>query len=149
MTLRRAPLKTATPPADPAAVTRIRGDRGDIVLGWLAKLTVTLVLLGVMLFDAVALGLMRLQAAEDADVAARAAAASWKAVPDVQKAYDAALLTVEPGDTLPVAGFLLDPVDGSVELKLRRTADTLVVEKVGPLREYATATATGTGLPPV
>lgn len=126
----------------------MRGDRGDIVLGWLTRLTVGLALMGLVLFDVVALSLVRFQGSEAADDAARAAAASWKATPDIQKAYDAALLAVEPGDTLPVESFRPSP-DGSFELQLRRTAATLLVEKIPPLRELATATVSGTGRPPV
>ena len=66
----------------------------------------------------------------------------------MQKAYDAAYATALPqGDTIGTTDFRVAP-DGSVTLSLTRTASTLVLEKIGPLKEYAQATAEGTGRPP-
>ncbi len=125
------------------------GDRGDVVLGWLTKLVVTLSVLGLMAFDAVSLGTARLSTEDSAQQAARAAAASYDAAPDLQAAYDAALDQVlARGDSIDPASFRVDPADGSVTLTLRHDTATLLVEKVGPLRKYAVVTRTATGRPP-
>ena len=132
-------------------MTRVRGDRGDIVLGWLTKLVVVLAVLGVVAFDLVALGVGRLQAEDRAAAAARAAVSSWSSSKDVQAAYEAALARVaEDGgaleDTIDPGSFRVDP-DGAVTLTLRHTATTLVVEKVGPARPWATSSVTTTARP--
>ena len=128
------------------------GDRGDIVLGWLTRITVVLALLGVVGFDLVSMGAARLQAEDDAQSAARAAASSFKADQDLQRAYEAALAHVGKegavGSTIAPESFSVTP-DGAVTLTLRHTAATLVVEKVAPIRPWATASATVTGRPAV
>jgi hypothetical protein len=140
-------LKAGPEPADNLVVTRVRGDRGDIVLGWLTRLTVVLAVLGVLGFDAVALGVGRLQAEERAQEAARAAVRTWKDTSDVQRAYEAALAEVESvEDTIDPSSFAVGS-DGSVTLTVRHTSSTLLVEKVAPVRDWATSTATVTGRP--
>jgi cytoskeletal protein RodZ len=124
------------------------GDRGDIVLGWLTRLVVVLAVVGVLGFDAVALGVGRLKAEDRAQAAARAAAQSWRQDEDVQVAYEAALATTERlEDAIPPASFTVGP-DGAVTLTVEHTATTLLLEKVGPLRDWATSAATATGRPP-
>lgn len=128
-------------------MNRVGGDRGDIVLGWLTRLTVTLAVLGLVLFDGVSLVAARFQAADAAGLAARAAAEEFRASKDVQKAYDAAYAEVaEDGDTVGTQDFSVAP-DGTVSLSVTRVASTLVLEKVAPLRRYTEATATGSGRP--
>ena len=112
------------------------GDRGDIVLGWLTKLVVTLGVLGVIGFDLVSLGAARFQAEDHAQSAARAANESWKSAKDLQAAYDAAVAEVaEHGDTIDPQTFTVG-ADGSITLTLHRTASTMVVEKIGPARSW-------------
>jgi hypothetical protein len=113
------------------------GDRGDIVLGWLTKLVVTLAVLGVIGFDLISLAAARIQAEDHAQTAVRAASAAYKTPNDLQAAYDAAASAVaEQGDTIDAPSFSVAP-DGTVTLTLLRTASTMIVEKVGPLRAYA------------
>lgn len=124
------------------------GDRGDIVLGWLTKLVVTLSLVGLVGFDLVSLAATRFQAEDHAQSAVRAAAAAYDGPLDLQRAYDAAVAEVaEHGDVVDAPSFRV-AADGSVTLTLRREAPTLLVEKVGPLRKHAVVTRTVTGTPP-
>jgi Tfp pilus assembly protein PilV len=121
------------------------GDRGDIVLGWLTKLVVVLGVLGVVGFDLISLGSTRFQAEDHAQAAARAAVESYRSGQDLQAAYDAAVAEVAPhGDTVEASTFTVDP-QGQVTLTLHRTAPTMVVEKVAPLRHWAQMTSTVTG----
>lgn len=123
--------------AGPAADLYGMGDRGDIVLGWLTKLVVTLAVLGVVGFDLVSLGSARFQAEDHAQAAVRAANESWKSAKDLQTAYDAALAeVVEHGDTIDPQTFTVG-ADGGITLTLRRTAPTMLVEKIGPARSWA------------
>ncbi|HVE74378.1 MAG TPA: hypothetical protein VNA30_04710 [Mycobacteriales bacterium] len=128
---------------------RATGDRGGIVLGWLTKLTVGLVLLGVVLFDIVALVQVRYRAADDATNAAREAAEAYKASHDVQKAYAAAVATVDASVvTVDAHTFRVLPT-GAVQLRVRRTTSTLVVEKIGPIKKWGEATSAGAAPPAV
>lgn len=123
-------------------------ERGDIVLGWLTKLVLIISVLGVIGFDVISLGQARLKAADRATTAAQAAASSYASTKDVQRAYDAAFATLTDGDTIETQTFTVRPT-GVVELRLHHTGTTLLVEKIGPLKKYAEAVATGTGRPPV
>lgn len=123
-------------------------DRGDIVLGWLTKLVVTLSVLGVIGFDLVSLGATRFQAEDHAQTAARAAAGAYAGPTSLQAAYDAAVAeVVAHGDTIDPQTFSVSP-EGTVTLTLHRLAPTLLVEKVGPLREYADVRRTVTAARP-
>lgn len=144
-------LKPGRPGADTLVVDRIAQagapDRGDIVLGWLTRLVVVLGVVGVLGFDAVALGVGRLTAEDRAQQAARAAVQAWAQTPDVQAAYRAAVAEVDPvEDSIPPGGFAMAP-DGAVTLTLEHTSTTLVLEKVAPLRTWATSRTTVTGRP--
>lgn len=126
---------------------RADGDRGDIILGWLTKLTASLAVVGVLGFDAVSLGAGRFQAEDHAQQAARAAVEAYSSSRDLQKAYDAAVAEVlDDGDTIETGSFTVAPT-GAVTLTLVREVPTVLVEKVGPLREYATVSRTVTGTP--
>jgi hypothetical protein len=115
----------------------VNSDRGDIVLGWLTKLVGTLAVLGVIGFDAVSLGAARFSAEDSAQTAARAASSAYSAPADLQKAYEAAYASAaEKGDTIAPGDFTIAP-DGRVTLTLQRTAPTMLLEKIGPLRHWA------------
>ena len=123
-------------------------DRGDIVLGWLTKLVATLAALGVVGFDLISLGAARFQSEDHAQSAVRAAAAAYRATPNVQAAYDAAVAEVaQHGDTIDATSFSVTP-DGRVTLTLHRAASTMLVEKVAALRDWADVTATVSAAPP-
>ena len=125
------------------------GDRGDIVLGWLTKLVATLVVVGVLGFDAVSLGAARFQAEDHAQAAVRAANDAYKGSKDLQAAYDAAVAeVVEHGDTIDPQTFTIAP-DGAITLRLHRTAATMLVEKIPPARGWAEVDVTVSGRPSV
>ena len=131
-------LKEAARHADPLHMD----DRGDIVLGWLTKLVAVLAVFGVLGFDAISLGAARFQAEDHAQVAVRAAAESYRTGKDLQAAYDAAVAeVVEHGDTIDPQTFSVAP-DGTVTLTLLRIAPTMVIEKIGPARDWAKMTST-------
>jgi hypothetical protein len=125
---------------------RVRGDRGDVVLGWLTKLAVVLGLLGLVAFDGISLVQGHFQAADRATTAAAAAADDYKVNHDVQKAYNAAFATVTGDDTIETKTFGVDQ-EGTVTLRLHHIATTLVIGRIGPLKKYADAAETGTGRP--
>lgn len=117
-------------------------DRGDIVLGWLTKLAVTLGVLGVVGFDLVSLGASRFQAEDHAQAALRAANDTYRGGRDLQRAYESALAEAgKHGDRIAPTDFAVAP-DGTLALTLHRTAPTVLVEKVAALRDWAEVTVT-------
>ncbi len=120
----------------------MRGDRGDIVLGWLTKLVIVLGVLGLVGFDAIAVAQAHIQAEDRAGTAARAAADSYQTSRSTQQAYDAALATVVDGDTIETSTFAV-AADGTVSLRLHHHATTLLLHKIGPLADQAEAVGTG------
>lgn len=123
------------------------GDRGDIVLGWLTKLVGTLAVLGVIGFDLVSLGAARFQAEDHAQAAVRAANESYRGSKDLQSAYDAAFAEVtEHGDTIDPQTFSVG-ADGTITLTLHRTAPTMLVEKIGPVRKWTEVDVTVSARP--
>ena len=121
------------------------GDRGDIVLGWLTKVVVTLGVLGVIGFDAMSLVSTRFQAEDHGQLAARTASATYQSSKSLQAAYEAAVAEVaEYGDVVDPASFAVAP-DTTITLTLRRTARTMLVERIAPLRDWALIETTVSG----
>jgi hypothetical protein len=125
-----------------------RRDHGSIVIGWLTKLAVSLAVVGLMLFDGLAVGAAHLAATDDANQAAQAGAAEYRTSHDVQAAYQAAVESItSDSETLPAQQFVVEP-DGTVQLALRRTITTLLVHRIGPLKKYAVVVEHGESSPP-
>jgi hypothetical protein len=123
-------------------------DSGGIVIGWLVKLVAGLVLFSVVAFDAISVGAAHVTGKDDADSAALAAADAWRDSHDINQAYDAAEQAVDPSNENVLAkGFSVDP-DGTVHLTMTRTATTLVMFRIGPLKKYTVVTVKGESGPP-
>jgi hypothetical protein len=118
-------------------------DGGSIVLGWLTKLMVVMLLVGVVLFDFVAVGVSRMSATDDANTAAQAASQEWEHSHSVQLAFNAAVEAISnPSERVLVRGFSIS-ADGSSHLLLRRETTTLVAYRIGALKKYTTVIAHG------
>jgi hypothetical protein len=125
-----------------------RRDSGSIVLGWLTKLVVVIAIVGVAMFDALAIGAAHLGATDDASTAATAAAADYRTSHNVQSAYNAAVDTLpSSSESLPPKQFVIAP-DGTVNLVLVRTTTTLLVHRIGPLKKYDVVSVHGESSPP-
>ncbi|MDX6286156.1 MAG: hypothetical protein QOG53_1641 [Frankiales bacterium] len=124
-------------------------ERGTVVLGWLTKLVAVLAFVGVAGFDLVAIAASHVTLSDDAQTAAEAANKAWQDKPgNVQGAYDAALASAESNHaTLPVTDFSITR-NGTVTLRLTRTATTIVVQHIGPLKKQAEVSAEGTATTP-
>lgn len=121
------------------------GDRGSIVVGWLTRLVVLFAVLGLLGHDAVKIVVANFGAADDAGVAASAAADAYAAKKDIRAAYAAAVEAVaDKGDTVSTDGFEVDAA-GKVTLTVERTPTTLWMKHVGPLRKYTTVRQSGSG----
>ena len=104
-------------------------DRGDIILGWLTKLTVILAIAGLALFEAISIGSTMASVSDDGAYAAQEASSTWNETKDLQQTYDAAVTaaaTQNAQDKVLVKGFTVDP-DGTVHLRIARDANTLLL----------------------
>ena len=118
-------------------------ERGSIVIGWLGKIVVVLAVMGVALFDGVSVGVAHMNGQDDANSAASAANTAWTQSHNVQDAYNAAVAAItNSNETVLTKGFSVD-TDGTVHLLLRRTAVTLVMSHIGPLKKYTVITLPG------
>lgn len=122
-------------------------DRGDIVLGWLTRVTLVLAVLGVIAFDAISIGTTRMTVQDQGDAAARAASETWLRTHDANASLAAATQSALEGNPLNVViatSFRVEP-DGTARFRIRRQASTLLVQRIGPLRKIATVSAPATG----
>jgi hypothetical protein len=104
-------------------------DRGDIILGWLTKLTVVLAIAGIGLFEAISIGSTMASVSDDGAYAAQEASTTWNDTKNLQQTYDAAVAaaaTQNPQDKVLVKGFTVDP-DGTVHLRIARDASSLLL----------------------
>jgi hypothetical protein len=125
-----------------------RRDSGSIVLGWLTKVMLVMAIAGIVLFDGVSVGVARMSAQDDANTAAGAASADWKSSHNIQSAYNAATEVItNPSERVLTRGFRIDP-DGTVHLLVRRSATTLLMYRIGPLKKYGVVTEPGEAAPP-
>jgi hypothetical protein len=122
-------------------------DRGSVVIGWLVKLVAVLALVSISAFDAISVGAARVSGADDADTAALAAADTWRDTHNINSALDAARAATGSNETVLSNGFSVDP-DGTVHLVMHKTATTLVMFRIGPLKKYTVVTLKGESGPP-
>ncbi|MCA1824046.1 MAG: hypothetical protein ABR520_10935 [Mycobacteriales bacterium] len=123
----------------------MRGDRGDVLTSWIVKLVVVLVVVGVILFDAISIGVAHVNTTDQAQQAARTASATWQNTKNVDEAYDAAVeFAGEHDATVRRSSFLAYP-DGHVTLELRRTARTLIVRRLGFSKKWADVRESASG----
>ena len=130
------------------SLTPVSGDdRGGIVIGWLTKLTVALALVGIVLFDAIAIGTTRATVADDGAYAAHEAADIWADTHDLQQTFaraTTAALERNSANAVSTKGFTVDP-DGTVHLVISRTADTMVVYRWSRTAKWAEVRTTAKG----
>jgi hypothetical protein len=124
----------------------VHDDRGTIIVGWLAKLAIVLTVVGVLGFDMVSVAVTKVGAADDASNAARAGAVAYAdSRGNVTTAYAAALAYAEQHDaTIDPHDFVVQP-DGTVTVKVVKTATTMVLYRSGTTRKWAHVVAEGSG----
>jgi len=133
-------------PAHLRSLHQVR-DRGDIVLGWLTKLTVILAVAGIGLFEAISIGSTMANVSDDGAYAAQEASSTWNQTKDIQQTYDAAVAAAESQNALDkvlTKGFTVDP-DGTVHLRIRREAKTLLLYRWSTTRSWTIVTRDAQG----
>jgi hypothetical protein len=121
----------------------MRGDRGDVIVGWLTKVTVVIGVLGVMSFDAVSVGVAKMNADDVAATAAAFGAETWNATHNIQHAYRAASsFAEERGATIAPADFSVDR-DGTVRVRVVKEATTVLLYRTSKTKGWARVEGTG------
>ena len=122
-------------------------DRGDIVVGWLVRVVVSVAVAGVLMFDLVSVGAAKMSVTDQASMAARAASDDWLIHHNQQSAFDTAWANAteaNPTNTVDTRTFKVAQ-NGTVRLTVHRTAPTLVLRLVGPLNHWADVAGEGVG----
>jgi hypothetical protein len=120
-------------------------DRGGIVLGWLMRVTIVLVLMGVLAFDVFSLAYTNVTTVDDAGIVAGTGAQSLIENPHDQKA--ARTVSVTQAEDLGVRMRTKDwwvDESGEVHVTVSRDAKTLALHYIPQLQKYLTVRAVGT-----
>jgi hypothetical protein len=128
-------------------VTRLRGDRGEALVGVLVRFLL-LALTAVTVLDLGQVAYGRFAAADQATAAARAAAAQWQRSGNVVAAYTAAVETLPDARDTVEAGTFSVTRDGTVSLTLSRTLHPFVLSRLGPTRSWGHVRETASARPP-
>lgn len=125
------------------ARSRLRTDGGGIVLGWLLKLTVVLLLVGIVAYDVVSVSYAKVATSDDARyIALGASEAIVLQRADNEKAISVARDRAETRGVTLTDDDISISRDGVVTVTVQRDADTLIASRIGPLEPYTHVTET-------
>lgn len=113
-------------------------DSGGIVVGWLAKIVLVMAILGVLLYDIVAISYGRVAASDDARSIAQVATEAL--VVNHAPAKNALILAEQQADSRGVAvgkGDIVIAKNGAVTVRVHRSVATLITHHIGPLAQYS------------
>lgn len=133
--------------SDPSPLDRLRDERG-ILIGAVAKLVIFLVLLGLFLFEGGSVIWARLSAQDTADAAATTAVTTYRDTRNVREAEAEAARTVRDKDETARMTHFEVHSDGSVTVRVRKRAETLIMEHIGFLQGLTIARGAATIEPP-
>lgn len=121
------------------------GTRGGMILGWLLRITLALLVLGVFVFDVFSLAYTNVTTVDDASIVAEAGAAHLEVQSrDIKGAKSASEdKALELGVSMSRQDWWLDEED-KVHVTVSRTAESLVLRYITPLQRYLTVNAVGT-----
>jgi len=117
------------------------GERGDIVLGWLVKLVVTLAIVGVVIFEAGAVIFAHIGADTAANDASGEAAIAYSHAQDAKAAEAAARSSAEMNGAKLIA-FSVSADGKNVQVTVEKTASTLLLHRFSATRSWAVVRTT-------
>lgn len=124
--------------AGPRGATGPAGQRGE-VSSWLLQLLIVVAIVGLVVYEAVALGLATVQIDDLAREVARDARDEYRAEQSIEAARDVADDAAAEGEATVVR---LQTGDEALTVTLEKDARTLIVHRIGPLAERLTPSAT-------
>jgi hypothetical protein len=117
-------------------------DDGSVVFGWLARLTLTFALLGLIGFEVLSIAVAHVQVQDIGQTAAMEALDAYKESGSATQAYDtASAYAVSQGATIKQKSFTIS--DEAVTFEVTKTAPTLVLfrwSRTADLAEVETST---------
>jgi hypothetical protein len=119
----------------------MRDERGGIITGWLLKLVVSLAIVGVVLFEAGAVIVARVNVDSIASDAAGEAALEYAKAPNATQAEKVARDFVERRDATLVA-FSVSPDGKVITLTVEKIAKTLIIQRFAATRKWTVARST-------
>jgi hypothetical protein len=120
---------------------------GVMVFGWLTRLTLALVVFAIFAFDGISIITAKVGAGDEAQSVALAAAEAYQSAHSGSAVLAAAKSALSEGDTL-VPKSIKVASDGTVTLKIRRTAKSIVLHLWSTSARWDVVTATGSARPP-
>lgn len=127
-------------PATSARRLRVHGREGGIVTGWLIQLVVFMAVLALVAYEVITVAVTAINLEDDAREVARAAAQAYGSRQNLAAATGAAETVASE---LEVGLEAVSEVDGTIRVDVVKTADTLLVHRLGPLEDLARTSATG------
>ena len=101
------------------------------MLGGLTRLLLLLLVVGVILYDGVAIGSARFAVADHGASAADVAGDKWRETSNIQEAFDAAQQSLAgTGEVIDPTTFSINPDNDTVKFRITTTADTLVAKRL-------------------
>jgi hypothetical protein len=127
-------------------------DEDGVILSGMVKLILGLAIAGFILIEAGQIVFARISVQDLADRAAAAAADAYDDTGSIDAARDAAEEVVATDESAKIrekkGSFVVNPVDRSVRIVLRKRASTLIVDKIGFLEGFTIAEGRATAHPP-
>jgi len=105
-------------------------DAGDMVVGWLTKVAVALLLVGLVGFELLSLVVARIQLGDAGASAGSTALTAYAGSHSLSTAYNQAEVVAEQAGANIVQRSFRINADGSVEFTIRKTANTLVLQHI-------------------
>jgi hypothetical protein len=112
-------------------------DAGDVVIGWLTRVAVIVLVIGLIGFEALSIMVTKIQLGDTATSAGSTALSTYGGSHSVSIAYQQAqAVAVADGATIVQKTFRFN-VDGSVEFTIRKTANTILVQHLNATSAWA------------
>ncbi len=126
-------------------MTSIGNDRGGVIVGYFTKIAAVIAVFAIVSFDAVSVGVTRMNAQDTASEAAQAGAESWLQDHNSRLAFQAAEAYAEEHDAvLDPKGFSIDH-DGTVHVRMEKDATTVLLYRTAKTKTWAHVVVTGSG----
>lgn len=132
----------------PASLRERLADERGLVMGLIIRLAISLALLGLVGYEVAAVVAAKYDAQSLADAAAVAGRDALEETGSLDQAHRAAVRTVRrESEEARLVSFEVR-ANGAVSVRVRRPANTLLVQRIGFLEGFAVATADATSSPP-
>ncbi|MGI8426797.1 MAG: hypothetical protein ACR2FO_06210 [Actinomycetota bacterium] len=128
----------------PCGVTaRLRSEDKGLIVNWLVKLTIFIALAGLVSVEGGSVLLARYQAVEAASAASAEAAFAVRN-PDSEGPPEAAAQRIAEYKGARLASLSIDQAALTVTVKVEKTAQSFVIQRIGPLKKFRVAVASHT-----